>query len=96
MTRDEALTILRKVKPLLEKQYGVSSMILFGSVARDEAQPQSDVDVFVRAADMGLYELIGLAESLEESLGCKVDVVTDHAGLRPFFRQRLARDGVHV
>ena len=59
MTRDEALTILRKVKPLLEKQYGVSSMILFGSVARDEAQPQSDVDVFVRAAEGNMRATVG-------------------------------------
>jgi predicted nucleotidyltransferase len=93
--RDEALAILRREKPRLMKQYRIESMILFGSVARDEAGPGSDVDVVVQMPP-DLFAQIALAEDLERALGVEVDVVRDHDGLRPFFWKRLAWYGVYV
>ena len=46
MTRDELLTKLRELKPWLEEQ-GIVNVRLFGSYARDDARPDSDVDLIV-------------------------------------------------
>lgn len=95
MTRDEALTILRREKSCVYETYGVTKLVLFGSTARDEAGPSSDVDLVVEMPP-DIYAQVGLTEHLERALGTRVDVVRDHSGLRPFFRNRLARDGVLV
>ena len=89
MTLEEALQTLRAAKPLLDR-YGVARIGVFGSVARGEAGPDSDVDVLVEFDPLHVpgWEFFGLAEELGEVLGCPVDVVT------PKSLKRLMRDRV--
>ena len=47
MNRNNALTLLRTIKPLLAQQFGVTQLALFGSTAREEARDDSDVDILV-------------------------------------------------
>ena len=57
--------------------YGVKSLALFGSVARGEARPDSDVDLLVEFdRPVGLIGLVALQLRLEELLGCPVDIGT--------------------
>ncbi|TVR19572.1 MAG: nucleotidyltransferase [Anaerolineaceae bacterium] len=68
---------------------------VFGSVARGEATPESDVDFLVTfQPGASLYDLSGLVLDLKELLGCDVNVVSDHPGLRERFRRRIMRDAV--
>jgi len=84
--RDEILTIARK--------HGASNIRVFGSVARGEADEQSDIDFLIDLAPgRTLFDLGGLAEELRELLGRKVDVVIE-AGLRDQVRQRLLREAL--
>jgi predicted nucleotidyltransferase len=53
MRRDEAIAKLKKTEPVL-RSFGVAALYLFGSHARDEASPDSDVDVFFDVARRGL------------------------------------------
>jgi predicted nucleotidyltransferase len=83
MDREHVIAILRDHEPEL-KAIGVLSASLFGSAARNEAGPDSDVDVAVRLAEGfsqgGLdyfWQLEQLQERLSRLLGCKVDVVTE-------------------
>jgi hypothetical protein len=96
MTRDEALTILRREKPRLTERYGVKQLALFGSVARNESTINSDVDILVQLERPDLFTLVHLHADLESVLQSTVDLVRDHDGLRPLFRQRLLRDGHYV
>jgi hypothetical protein len=76
MKRDEVLNALKHNKVLVE-QYGIESLYLFGSTARDEARPDSDVDLLVEFnRPIGLFEFIELQQRLEYLLGCKVDLGT--------------------
>ena len=95
MRREEALAILRREKPRLMEKYGVTAIGLFGSTARDEARPDSDVDVIVEM-EPDLFRLVHVADDLEVEFGAKVDIVIFDEGLRPFFLERLKRDGVYV
>jgi uncharacterized protein len=75
-------------------RYGASNVRIFGSVARGEAGPESDVDVLVDLEPgRSLLDHAALLLELEELLGCPVDVVTER-GLRSRFRERVLREAV--
>lgn len=73
----EAQRILSEHYPNLKKRYKISALSIFGSVARNEAGPDSDIDILVQFAETpGLLEFIELQQRLELLLGCKVDLAT--------------------
>ncbi len=76
----------------LAARRGARNVRLFGSVARNEAGPDSDVDFLVDLEPgRSLLDLGGLLMDLQELMGCKVDVVTE-TGLRPRLRPRVLRE----
>ena len=96
MTRKDILEILRQSKSELNKRFGVTSLALFGSNARDTASEQSDVDVLVNfdgPATSARY--FGVQFFLEDLLGRPVDLVTEKA-LRPELRSYIERDQIRV
>lgn len=87
MRREEALRILQKHRGDI-KEYGVMSLALFGSVARNEATIDSDIDILVEfepEAHVSMFDFLEFQEYLETLLGHRVDLVTKRAvkrGLR--------------
>ncbi len=78
----------------LAAQHGASNVRVFGSIARGEAGPESDVDLLVTLADdRSLLDLVGLWQDLEDLLEHKVDVVTD-GGLNERMRERVLAEAV--
>jgi uncharacterized protein len=76
----------------LAARRGARNVRLFGSVARDEAGPDSDVDFLVDLEPgRSLLDLGGLLMDLQKLMGRKVDVVTE-TGLRPRLRPRVLRE----
>jgi predicted nucleotidyltransferase len=95
MRRDEALRRLAEHREELAAM-GAGSLSLFGSVARDEAGPDSDIDILIELGrPMGLFELGGIQVRLEEILGCSVDLVMPDA-MRPRLREIVLRDAVRA
>ena len=96
MTRDEILKVLRAHKATLSQRFGVIDLVLFGSVARDQASEDSDIDILVRfdgpATSKGYF---GTQFYLEDLLGRSVDLVTQKA-LRAELRPYVERESVHV
>ena len=84
MKRSKVLEVLTRVKPDLVSRFGVVRLkLLFGSTARDEAQPDSDVDIVVSFDGPATSQrYFGVQFHLEDALGCSVDLVTEKA-LRP-------------
>ena len=96
MGRDEVQQRLTTHRAELQR-FGVKSLSLFGSVARDEAQPGSDIDVLVEfKGPVTFDDYTGLLLYLEELLGAKVDLVTPRMVRRPRLRRAIERDLVHV
>jgi predicted nucleotidyltransferase len=80
----------------LKAQYGVKSLSLFGSVARDEASSSSDVDLLVEfSRPVGYFGLFTLQNHLEKILGCPVDLGTPDS-LKPRLRQRVMGELIRV
>jgi predicted nucleotidyltransferase len=96
MNRAKAVAMLTQSKPVLAARYGVTSLALFGSTARDAARDNSDVDILVafdRPATSERY--FGVQFYLEDQLGLPVDLVTDKA-LRSELRPYIEKEAVHV
>lgn len=78
----------------LADKYGASNVRIFGSVARDEMRPDSDIDFLIDLApDRSLLDHIALMQDLEDLLGHKVDVATVR-GLREHVKQRILKEAV--
>ena len=94
-TRNEYINLIRSHADELKNKFGITSMSLFGSVARDEHQEGSDVDIFV-VMPPKFYNHVAAALYLEELLGCNVDLIQEHRNIQPFFKQQIERDGIRV
>ena len=80
----------------MEERFGVCSLSLFGSMARDEAGPESDVDVLVEFRETpGLTEYMRLKFWLEEGLGRQVDLVMPKA-LKPWAKPLVDAEAIRV
>ena len=97
MKRDEVLRILRKHCGELRRGFGVKSVALFGSVARDEATDTSDIDILVDFdGPVSLFDLIGLQLHLQELFGVpKVDVVMRDA-IYPAIKDDILSEAIDV
>ena len=96
MTCEEAIRILHDALPGLRERFDVVDLSLFGSVARNEAGPDSDVDVLVSfGPEADLLDLVNLRFMLEDLLGVKVDLATP-GELKPRARPSIERDLIHV
>jgi predicted nucleotidyltransferase len=76
----------------LAARYGVSNVRVFGSVARGDAGPQSDVDLLVTAKDgTTIFDLVGLWLDLKDLLGCEVSLLSE-GGLGERFKRNIEKD----
>ncbi len=95
MTRAQALAILAAHREELAA-FGLRRLALFGSVARDEAGSDSDVDVLVEfEGEPTFKKFAGLCDRLEEWLRRPVDLATPNM-IRPFMRETVEKDAVAV
>ena len=92
---NEYIEIIRKCSDVLRSYFGVTSLRIFGSVARNEQKEDSDVDVCV---DMkpNLFLHVELKKFLEEQFGCPVDVVRFHKNMNDFLRRQIEKDGILI
>ena len=78
----------------LAKKYGAKNVRIFGSIARGDAQPDSDIDFLVELEPgRGLFDLGGLLFELQNMLEVNVDVVTVN-GLRPRIKDRILKEAI--
>ena len=94
-TSQEYIELLREHLPELQERFGITSMRLFGSVARGDHHEGSDIDIFVSMPPK-FFNYIEAAQYLEDVFGCKVDLICNHSNIRPFFRQQIEQDGIDI
>jgi predicted nucleotidyltransferase len=96
MRREDVLRCLHDHELSLRNDFHVKSLDLFGSVARDEAGPGSDVDLLVEFnRPTGYFGLVRLQLFLQQLLGCEVDLGT-FGSLRPAMRERVEKEAIRV
>ena len=95
INRAECIEKLQACKNVVTDKFGVHSMRLFGSVARNEQNESSDVDICVEM-EPSLLRRSGLKIYLEELLNCKVDVLRVHKHMDSYLTQQIDRDGILI
>lgn len=96
MKRDAVIELLEQHKAILMQRFGVRDLALFGSMARDKAHDDSDVDILVSFDGPATSKrYFGVQFYLEDLLGRPVDLVTDKA-LRPELRPYVEKEAIHV
>ena len=96
MNRDQLLTILRTHKPTLTEHFGVTSLSLFGSFARDQATDESDVDMIVTFDPPPNWKTyFGAVFYLEDLLGRQIDLAMKE-DIRVEIRPYVERDLISV
>ena len=91
MTTMTPASLVNRRQEILEiaASHGMRNVRVFGSVARGDARPDSDLDLLVDVEPgRTLLDVIGLEQDLEQLLGRKVDVVTE-GGLSPYLQHRI-------
>jgi uncharacterized protein len=95
MKRTQAISILKQYEQPL-KNFGIKSLAIFGSVARDEAHPESDIDILVEFSEPPTFDrYMDVKFYLEDSLDQSVDLVS-HKMLKPQIRQTVEKEATHV
>ena len=95
LNREETINKLKTTQQYLNDHYGVSSMLLFGSLAKNEQKEGSDVDVCVEMKP-NLFKQAGVKAHLQELLGCDVDVVRMRDGMNQLFKSQILKYGIRV
>lgn len=97
MKRDEVLQKLKEAERELRAQ-GVAHAALFGSLARGEERPESDIDIMVEIAPeahVGLFDYVGIVQYIEELFPVRVDVA-NREGLKSYVRPNAERDAIYA
>ena len=95
LTREHILETLRSAKSEPETRFRVHRLGLFGSYARGDNRPDSDVDILVDVDPSIGLDFVSLADRIEELLGTSVDVVSTRA-LKARNRDSIERDVLYV
>ncbi|MCK9374304.1 MAG: nucleotidyltransferase domain-containing protein [Sulfuricurvum sp.] len=98
MKRDTVLEYLRSKKEEFRTRYGITTLGIYGSVARDEATEESDVDIFYQTDStfsMGLFEFTAFLRNLETELHSKIDFV-NLKSMNPIIKHYAQKDFIYV
>ena len=94
--KSEVLAALRAALPDLRRRWPIRSLAIFGSFARDDASPKSDLDVLVEfERPLGLSEFLALEDTLSLLVDRRVDLVTRNA-LKPHIGRRVLAEAVRL
>lgn len=96
MGRDSILAILRDFKQNFAEKYGILEIGVFGSIARDEAREDSDIDICIKTKTPDPFTLVHIKEEIENRVSKHVDIVRMREKMNPFLKERIEKEGVYV
>lgn len=96
LKRDAILDALKQYKELNSQKYGITKLGLFGSYAREEQTPSSDIDICVSIEPPSLFKLGGIHSDLKELFNKEIDLVSLTGTLKSDFINELNKDVIYV
>lgn len=95
-TNKEILKKLSTYKVSNEDVYGIESLALVGSVARNEQREDSDIDILLKLKNTTFRKYMAIKEDMEKLFNRKVDLISVHDNMRQLFIKNLTRDAIYV
>lgn len=96
MNKQQVIDLLKSVKPDLVERFGIDRIAVFGSVARNEANKDSDVDILVFFSEkVNSQNFFGLQFYLEDQLQTQIDLVTENA-VREELKSHIIKDAIYI
>ena len=95
LDRQAVIQFLKDNKKYLEDKFGVTKIALYGSYARDEAGPDSDIDILIGTKDADFFNRFFLKEFLENNFNKNVDIGY-FSSIRKILKEGIARDLIYV
>ena len=96
LSRDYILSLLKVYYSCNKEKYGIRRIGLFGSFARDEAGPESDVDILISLERPNLFTYGIITQHLETVFGRHVDLISETAVLKESFRERVEKEVIYA
>jgi len=96
MKRQEVLKVLESYKRNHAEEFGIVRIGIFGSVARDEATQESDVDVVIETKNPNLFKLSRIRLDLEELMHTHVDLISYRESMNTFLKERIQKEAVYA
>ena len=94
--RSFILSLLKVYYSYIKEKYGIERIGLFGSFARNEAKPDSDVDILISLKQPNLFTYGMIAQQLETVFGRHVDLISEKAILKDSFRARVEKEVIYA
>lgn len=95
MEKQEAIALLKEIKPLLQKNYGIKTIALFGSYSRDEQTAKSDIDLLVEHSMPLGFKFLDMIYELDNLFKKEVQVVSKN-GIKPKYLDAIKPDLIYV
>jgi predicted nucleotidyltransferase len=92
----QVIDLLSQHKLEWQRLYGIQELTLFGSLARNEANPGSDMDLCVVLEPPNPFSLVHFQQAVQKLLGVRVDVVTRWPGMNLALKQEIERDAISI
>ena len=96
MDRNNVLIILKNYKNQYADKYGIKSLGLFDSVARDDIKEDSDVDICIILNNPDLITLSRIRQELEEEIKVHVDLIQYRERMNNYLKERISREAIYV
>jgi hypothetical protein len=96
MNRSELLNKLEEFKKVNGEKYGILSLGIFGSYARNQASELSDADIVVKTKTPDPFTIVHIKEDLEGQLQIPIDIVRLRETMNPFLKQRIEKEAGYV
>ena len=96
LDRDYILSLLKVYYLYNKDKYGIERIGLFGSFARNEASPDSDVDILISLKQPNLFTYAIISQQLETVLGRHVDLIPEKSILKDSFRKRVEKEVIYA
>jgi len=95
MTKENIIEILKEQKEIIQNQFSVSKIGLFGSYAKNRQTPKSDIDFYVEFEKKSFNNLAGLWVFLEELFHKEVDIIHRHKNSNSVMLQRIEKEVIY-
>ena len=95
-SKQELIKELSKIKPILNNDFGVLQIGIFGSFAKDKVNSESDVDLLVEMKNSDFDSFVGLKIFLEKLFERNIDLVRKRNQIKPSFLNRIQKDIINV